>query len=133
LIAIIDAVAERHGNEGLNGQITSYFKIQYSYLLSVLRDDVLACLPVEDQFFVDLFDKVILYSARKKVCYFRQQIRAGLTTPETAKTLVPRNDLEIATIKAKYRKPGQDANGGKPALKFPLDSSNIPQRQATNG
>lgn len=130
---MIDAVAERHGDEGLNGEITCYFKIQYSYLLSVLLDDVLACLPVEDRFFVDLFGKVILYSAKKKVCYLRQQIRAGLTTPETAKTLVPRKYLEIAALKAKHRKPGQEANGGKPALRFPLDSSNIPQHQAAYG
>ncbi|KAM5463355.1 hypothetical protein MauCBS54593_007562 [Microsporum audouinii] len=116
LRAMIDVIAERHGVEELNSQITSYFKIQYSYL-SVLGD-VLACLPVEDQFFVDLFRKVILNSAKKKVCYFRQQIRAGLITPEKARTLVPRKDLEIAAIKAKYSKPGQNANGGKPAVRF---------------
>lgn len=113
---MIDVIAERHGVEELNSQITSYFKIQYSYL-SVLGD-VLACLPVEDQFFVDLFGKVILNSAKKKVCYFRQQIRAGLITPEKARTLVPRKDLEVAAIKAKYSKLGQNANGGKPAVRF---------------
>ncbi|KAK2802645.1 hypothetical protein FQN50_007253 [Emmonsiellopsis sp. PD_5] len=130
---MIDAVAERHGKEGLNNQISSYFKIQYAYLLSLLRDDVLTRLPVEDQFFIDLFDKVILYSVKKKVCYFRQQIRAGLITPEMARTLVPRKDLEIAAIKAKYRKPGQEAKGGKPSFRFPFDSSNVPQLQAPKG
>ncbi|EEP79889.1 predicted protein [Uncinocarpus reesii 1704] len=125
LTAIIDALAERHGDEELNGQITCYFKIQYSYLLSVLHDDVLSCLPVEDQFFIDLFDKVIFYSARKKVCYFRQQIRAGLTTVETARTLVPRKDLEIAAIKAKYHKPGQTTNRGKPSVRIFFNTTNI--------
>ncbi|KAJ6180830.1 hypothetical protein N7519_011291 [Penicillium mononematosum] len=128
LRAIIDAVAQRHADEELNGQISSYFLIQYAYLLGLLRD-VLACLPDEDQFFIDFFDRVILYNTRKKVCYLRQQIRDGLITYETARDLLPKSFLKLEALKAKYRKLGYGPKGGKPSIRFPPDSSNVPQRQ----
>ncbi|OQE30698.1 hypothetical protein PENFLA_c002G05720 [Penicillium flavigenum] len=128
LRAMIDAVAQRHADEGLNSQISSYFKIQYAYLRGLLRD-VLACLPDEDRFFIEFFDRVILYSTRKKVCNLRQQIRDGLITPETAKDLLPKNYLKLEALKAKYRKLGYGPKGGKPSIRFPPDSCNVPQRQ----
>ncbi|OAX80513.1 hypothetical protein ACJ72_05152 [Emergomyces africanus] len=99
---IIDIVADRYVDGQLNDAITGYFLIQYSYLLVFARD-VISSLSSEDQFFVELFDKVILRSAKEKVCFQRQRIRAGSITPEAAKALIPRKDLEVAAIKRKYQ------------------------------
>ncbi|QSS61901.1 hypothetical protein I7I51_04078 [Histoplasma capsulatum] len=46
---------------------------------------------------LDLFEKVMVPSVRKKVCYQRQQIRAGVVTPRAARALIPRFDLRLAT------------------------------------
>lgn len=101
-LAVIDIVADRYSAEGLNYTITSYFEGHYVLLLGFVND-IIADLPTEDQFFVDLFRKVILRSVRQKVCYQRQQIRAGAITPEAARALIPRKDLKLATLKQKYR------------------------------
>ncbi|OAX78740.1 hypothetical protein ACJ72_06950 [Emergomyces africanus] len=100
--AIIDIVADRYSVKGLNSIITSYFELHYVYLLSSVKD-IIAYLPSEDQFFVELFVKVIMRHVRQKVCYQRQQIRAGIVTPEEARALIPRPDLKLAAIKQKYR------------------------------
>ncbi|OJD12738.1 hypothetical protein AJ78_06716 [Emergomyces pasteurianus Ep9510] len=102
VVVIIDIVADRYVDGQLNDAITGYFLIQYSCLLVFARD-VISSLSSEDQFFVELFDKVILRSAKEKVCFQRQRIRAGSITPEAAKALIPRKDLEVAAIKRKYQ------------------------------
>lgn len=103
LSALIDVIIERFGQSGINRPITGYFDIQYSYLLGVIPKDLISHLPIEDQFFIDLFDKVLLPSARKKVCHQRQQIRAGLISNEAARESIPRKDLGLAALKKKYR------------------------------
>ncbi|EEH10958.1 predicted protein [Histoplasma capsulatum G186AR] len=50
-----------------------------------------------------LFEKVMVPSVRKKVYYQRQQIRAGVVTPEEAGALIPRFDLRLAAVKEEYR------------------------------
>ncbi|EER37350.1 conserved hypothetical protein [Histoplasma capsulatum H143] len=40
---------------------------------------------------------------RRLVYFQRQQIRAGIVTPEEARALIPRPDLKLAAIKQKYR------------------------------
>lgn len=101
--ALIDVIIERFRNSGFNTRITMYFELQYSYLLDVIPTDLIVCLPAEDQFFIDLFDKVLLPGARKKVCFQRQQIRMGLTGVDAAKESIPRIDLRLATAKQKYQ------------------------------
>ncbi|PGH28062.1 hypothetical protein AJ80_00318 [Polytolypa hystricis UAMH7299] len=59
---------------------------------------VIANLPSEDQFFLDLFYKVPLRSTRKRVCDQRRRIGAGFITPETARALIPRKDLQLEAI-----------------------------------
>ncbi|EEH03717.1 conserved hypothetical protein [Histoplasma capsulatum G186AR] len=100
--AIIDIVADRYSAKGLNTTITDYFECHYVYLLSFVKD-IIAYLPDEDQFFVELFRRVIMRHVRQKVCFQRQQIRAGIVTPEEARALIPRPDLKLAAIKQKYR------------------------------
>ncbi|KLJ06648.1 hypothetical protein EMPG_17860 [Blastomyces silverae] len=102
LRAIIDIVVDRYSAKGLNSMVTSYFELHYVYILSFLKD-IFAYLPSEDQFFVELFRKVIMRPVRQKVCYQRQQIRAGIVTPEEARALIPRRDLKLAALKQKYR------------------------------
>ncbi|PGH08580.1 hypothetical protein GX51_01099 [Blastomyces parvus] len=102
LPAIIDIVVERYSAKGLNSTITSYFELHYVCILSFFKD-ILAALRSEDQFFVELFLKVIMRHVREKVCYQRQQIRAGIVTPEEARALIPRRDLKLAALKQKYR------------------------------
>ncbi|EEQ87047.2 uncharacterized protein BDCG_02167 [Blastomyces dermatitidis ER-3] len=97
MLAIIDIVADRYSAKGLNYTITSYFGCHYVYLLSFVKD-IIAYLPSEDQFFIELFLKVIMRPVRQKVCYQRQQIRAGIVTPEEAGALIPRRDLKLAAI-----------------------------------
>ncbi|KAK2750068.1 hypothetical protein FQN57_004560 [Myotisia sp. PD_48] len=123
LRALIDALTERVGDDDLNGPITGYFNIQYSYTLNHFTADTLSHLPVEDQFFVDLYTKVPVVTIRKKLGYLRKQIRAGILTPEKAYTLVPyQKHLEVAALRKQRRKPGK---GGKPSLRFPLESNNV--------
>lgn len=102
MLAIIDIVADRYSAKGLNTTITDYFECHYVYLLSFVKD-IIAYLPDEDQFFVELFRRVIMRHVRQKVCFQRQQIRAGIVTPEEARALIPRPDLKLAAIKQKYR------------------------------
>ncbi|EER42989.1 predicted protein [Histoplasma capsulatum H143] len=52
---------------------------------------------------LDLFEKVMVPSVRKKVCYQRRQIRASVLTPGAARALIPRFDLRLAAVKEKYR------------------------------
>ncbi|KAK2795336.1 hypothetical protein FQN50_009762 [Emmonsiellopsis sp. PD_5] len=103
LDALIDVIIERFRQEELNISITAYFETQYCYLLEVLPKDVITSLPIEDQFFVDLFEKVMMPSARSKVCFQRNQIRAGLISLEDARASIPRKDLELAALKKKFR------------------------------
>ncbi|RHZ62151.1 uncharacterized protein CDV56_107593 [Aspergillus thermomutatus] len=104
LHALIDVISERDQKSGFNTNITGYFKLQYSYLLAVIPKDLIALLSEEDRFFVDLFQKVLLPSARKKVCLQRQQIRMGCITVEAARQSIPRKDLALAALKRKYQK-----------------------------
>ena len=69
LSTLIDIIIERFGQGGINRSITGYFDIQYSYLLDVISKDLISHLSIEDQFFINLFDKVMLLSARRKVCH----------------------------------------------------------------
>ncbi|KAK2795564.1 hypothetical protein FQN51_000418 [Onygenales sp. PD_10] len=103
LDALIDVIIERFRQEELNISITAYFQTQYYYLLEILPKDVITRLPIEDQFFVDLFGKVMMPGARRKVCFQRNQIRAGLISPEDARASIPRKDLGLAAIKKKFR------------------------------
>jgi hypothetical protein len=104
--ALIDALVERFRNPEFNLRITHYFEYQYAWLLTVLPENLKGLLPAEDQFFIDLFHKVLWPSARKKVCLQRQQIRIGLTSVDDAKESIPRKDLGLAALKAKYQKAG---------------------------
>ncbi|EDN03472.1 predicted protein [Histoplasma mississippiense (nom. inval.)] len=99
---IIDIVADRYSAKGLNTTITDYFECHYVFLLSFVKD-IIAYLPDEDQFFVELFVRAIMGHVRQKVCFQRQQIRAGIVTPEEVRALIPRRDLKLAAIKQKYR------------------------------
>jgi hypothetical protein len=67
-LALIDVIIERFLDPRFNSRITRYFELQYSYILAVLPKNIIALLPAEDQFFIDLFYNVLLPGARKKVC-----------------------------------------------------------------
>ena len=101
--ALIDALVERFRDPEFNSKITHYFEYQYAWLLEVLPEDLIDLLPADDQFFIDLFHKVHFPSARKKVCLQRQQIRMGLTSVENARKHIPRKDIGLASLKAKYQ------------------------------
>ncbi|KAK2880076.1 hypothetical protein FQN49_000590 [Arthroderma sp. PD_2] len=96
--ALTNVLSKRHERPGLNRAITKYFETQYSHLLAVLPKDILRDLRPEDRFFVDLFDKVLAPSARKKVCSYRKKIRDGLISVEDAKAAIARKDIGLAAI-----------------------------------
>lgn len=100
--ALIDVVVDRYEVNGLNERITGYFECHLVYILSYVKD-VIPNLPSEDQFFLDLFYKVPLRSTRKKVCDQRRRICAGFISPEAARALIPRKDLQLEAIRAKYK------------------------------
>lgn len=102
--ALIDVLIERFQNPEFNTTISHYFNCQYADILTVLPQNTKALLPPEDQFFIYLFFTVLLPSARKKVCLQRQQIRMGPMNVEDARKSIPRKDLELAVLKAKYKK-----------------------------
>ncbi|PGG96414.1 hypothetical protein AJ79_09609 [Helicocarpus griseus UAMH5409] len=101
---LIDVVIERFLSSGVNVPMYGYFELQYTYMLGLLSHDILLRLPPEDQFFIDLFHKVLTPSARKKVCLQRQQIRNGLISVDGARQLIPRKDLALAAIQRRYHK-----------------------------
>lgn len=99
--SIIDVVADRHLQKGLNMSLTRYFQPHCAYLRGLLGD-VIKCLPGENQLFIEIFmNNGIFRSAKMKVCRERLQIRAGATTVEAARTRIPRRDLEIQARRRK--------------------------------
>jgi hypothetical protein len=105
LLGLIDAIIERFLNPFTNIPLYRYFEVHYAYLLNRLSQNVILYLPPEDQFFVGLFLKVLIPSARENVCFQRQQIRKGLITVEAARDLIPRKDLILAALRRKYHSP----------------------------
>ena len=99
LAALISAIVNRVGVPGFNIQIDAYFLRQYSYVVAFLPPDAIALLPPEDQFFIELYDKVILRSARKLVCQRWKKIRDGITTVDAARKCILRLDLKLAAAK----------------------------------
>lgn len=95
-------MAERYEDKELNSSITGYLKWHYLLVLESAKD-VIPSLSNADHFFVDLFDKVMLPSAKLKVCQQRRRIREGSITREAAESLIPRKDLQLAAIKRKYQ------------------------------
>ena len=100
--ALIDLVIDRFDARGLNSRITSYFKYHLVCIVSDLKD-IIPDLPEEYQFFLELFYKVIPRSAKRMVCEQKGRIGAGLISSEEARALIPRKDLQVEAIKAKYR------------------------------
>jgi hypothetical protein len=93
---------DRHQKLGLNDLITGYFDLQKCYLTVILPKLLVAQLPPEDILFLELFHKVMTPSAKNKVCMEWQKIRSGQATLEEARSRIPRPDIKIASLKAKW-------------------------------
>jgi hypothetical protein len=112
ILALISVISKRFVDPGYNINISGYFRLQYFYLLEVIPENLIAHMSEGDKFFVDLFNQVMLPSARKKVCSKRWQIDMGCTTVEAARKSIPRKDLLLAAMKRKCQKDTIDAEKG---------------------
>jgi hypothetical protein len=117
--ALISVLVERiRRPDDLNGTITSYLKYQLFNFLLCVPKSLVARLPPEDLLFIELIQKVMLPSARIKVCIEWGRIRRGEATVDEARTRIPRKDLAFAAFKAEYQvrknkveAPGKETKG----------------------
>ena len=110
-LALISAIAERTRNpKKWNGAISSYLDYQLINFLACVPRSLVDRLPPEDRLFLDLIHKVMLPSARVKLCVEWDKIRRGETTVDEARTRIPRKDLAFAKFKAKYQASMKAAN-----------------------
>lgn len=70
-------------------------------------------LPPEDTLFLELFDKVMLPSAKNKVCIEWQKIRSGQATVEEARSRIPRKGIGFARLKAEIEARKSGIGGGR--------------------
>ncbi|KOS42121.1 hypothetical protein ACN38_g6956 [Penicillium nordicum] len=75
---------------GGNEHISSYFTMQYHYLVGFIPPDILLGLPPEDKFFVELYGKALPPRTRERVILNRQRIRQGLMNVEEAWKSIPK-------------------------------------------
>lgn len=93
--------------------LMAYLKSTLFTYMYFLPRSFVGLLPPEDQMFLDLIDKVMLPSARRKVSIEWAKIRRGETTVDEARTRIPRKDLEFAKFKAEYQAKVKAAEASK--------------------
>ncbi|EPE02601.1 hypothetical protein F503_06577 [Ophiostoma piceae UAMH 11346] len=102
--ALIDMIAARTRKpKESNGSISTYLDCQLLNFMACVPKSLVARLPLEDRLFLELFYKVLLPSARVKLCVEYDKIRRGETTVDEARTRIPRKDLALNKIKARYQ------------------------------
>ncbi|KAI9868622.1 MAG: hypothetical protein M1813_004472 [Trichoglossum hirsutum] len=102
LNALICTLVERVPDHQLNPSLTHYIQAQYAVMLTLLPAHHRPRLPIENQFFIDFFRRMIL--PRSKVRFFSlwQEIRDGSLSTSDAVAKLPRKDMAIAEMEAKH-------------------------------
>jgi hypothetical protein len=97
-LALIRTLVERIPDEELNHDLTHYIQYQYAKMLTLLPDHRRPKLPIENQFFIKFFYKMLLPRSKIKFFSLWRMIRDGSLSIDEAITLLPKRDMRIAEM-----------------------------------
>ncbi|KAI9759762.1 MAG: hypothetical protein M1840_003090 [Geoglossum simile] len=100
LNALICTIIERLPDDQLNPSLTRYIQSQYAVMLNLLPAHRRSQLPIENQFFINFFGKMLLPRSRIKFFSLWRMIRDGSLSTSDAEAQLPQKDMLIAAKKA---------------------------------
>src|SRR5271156_1235280 len=100
-LALIRTLVERMPDKELNHDLTLYIRYQYAKMLTLLPDHRRSKLPINNQFFIQFFSKMLLPQSKIKFFSLWRMIRDRSLGIDEAITLLPRRDMRIAEMKHK--------------------------------
>jgi hypothetical protein len=87
----------------LNHALTLYIRYQFAKMLTLLPDHRRSQLPIENQFFIQFFSKMLLPQSKIKFFSLWRMIRDGSLGIDEAITLLPQRDMRIAEMKQRMQ------------------------------
>src|SRR2546421_9700114 len=88
----------------LNPHLTLYIQYQYGTRLTLLPNHRRSQLPIENQFFIQFFWKMLLPQSKIKFFSLWRRIRERSLGIDEAISLLPKRDMRIAEIKQRMPK-----------------------------
>jgi hypothetical protein len=87
----------------LNHSLTLYIQYQYAKMLTLFPNHRRSQLPIENQFFIQFFAKMLQPQSRIKFFSLWRMIRDGSLGIDEAITSLPRKDMRIAKMKQRMQ------------------------------
>jgi hypothetical protein len=91
-------------DEELNHELTLYIQYQYAKMLTLLPDHRRSQLPIQNQFFIQFFSKMLLPQSKIKFFSLWRKVRDGSLGIDEARRLLPQRDMRIAEMKQRMQK-----------------------------
>jgi hypothetical protein len=91
-------------DEELNHELTLYIQYQYAKMLTLLPDHRRSQLPIQNQFFIQFFSKMLLPQSKIKFFSLWRKVRDGSLGIDEARRLLPQRDMHIAEMKQRMQK-----------------------------
>jgi hypothetical protein len=87
----------------LNHDLTLYIQYQFAMMLTLLPNHRRSQLPIENQFFIQFFWKMLLPQSKIKFFSLWRMMRDGSLGIDEAITLLPQRDMRIAEMKQRMQ------------------------------
>jgi hypothetical protein len=97
---------ERVPDHQLNFSITLYIQCQYATVLTLFPAHCHYQLPIENQFFIKYYWKMIFPGSKPKFFTLWRMIRDGMLSIDHAIARLPQKDMTFAEMKAKKVRDG---------------------------